>query len=555
MHICIGKDRGLLALAAGLGIINAAGSAFISIGLQKILDVAVARDLDGFWRLLTIILIYVGVLCILSFLEVLCGKVLLRNITESMRSRIFCGVIQKRPEAYYKNNTADYLSSIMNDVKLVEEQYLKPLLLCCQMAALFLTTLGILCYLSPVVTAILAGFLMLMFLVPALLGKALEKRQEAYSEKLAAFTAVSKDFLGGFEVVRSFSVSSHIKKSFQEQNRAAADAKLRADRLIAVNESLAEMLSVISTVVVVFVSAYMVLRGSITVGTLLALIQLSGTFSTPVLVLLQSYPQMKGMKPIIKKLGELSQDQGDWEQEESRKGQEGRDCAEFKKALELKDVSFAYEQDKDILDKKSLVIEPGKKYALLGDSGCGKTTMIKLLTGYSANYRGSITYDSREVRNMERWEFSRLVSVIHQNVYLFDTDIYHNICLGEEFSQQELALALDKSGVSQFLGSLEQGIYTKVGENGGRLSGGQRQRVALARAIIRKTPLLILDEGTSAVDQKTAYAIEKQLLEEDGLALITITHHMQQDLEELYDQIIRLEPNQIETETMPLKVS
>ena len=254
MNLCIGKDRGLLALAAGLGIINAAGSAFVSIGLQKILDIAVAGDLEGFWRLLVIILIYVGVLCMLSFVEVLCGKLLLRNVTESLRNRIFRGILKKRPEAYYKNSTAAYLSSIINDVKLVEEQYLGPLLLCCQMAALFATTLGILCYLSFIVTAILAGFLLLMFLIPAFLGKALQQRQEAYSEKLAAFTSAAKDFLGGFEVLRSFSVSKHITRNFQRDNRAAAEAKFHADRLIAVNESLAEMLSVISTVVVVFVS-------------------------------------------------------------------------------------------------------------------------------------------------------------------------------------------------------------------------------------------------------------------------------------------------------------
>ena len=103
-----------------------------------------------------------------------------------------------------------------------------------------------------------------------------------------------------------------------------------------------------------------------------------------------------------------------------------------------------------------------------------------------------------------------------------------------------MTLHWKKSGVSRFLDSLEEGIHTKTGENGGRLSGGQRQRVALARAIIRKTPLLILDEGTSAVDQKTACAIEKQLLKEEELTLITITHHMQPELEVMYDRIIRL---------------
>ncbi len=539
MRICVGKDKGLLALAAGLGIISAAGSALIAIALQRILDVAIEGDMAGFRSLLGVILLYIGTLCILDFAETLCGKALLRNVTKSLRNRIFSGMIRRRPQAFSRSNTADYLSAIINDVKLVEEQYLVPLLLSCQMTALFVVTLGILCYLSPLVTAILAAFLLLMFLVPAVLGKALESRQEAYSKQLSAFTAAAKDFLGGFEVIRGFSVSSHIQRRFQKENRAAADAKFRADRLLAVNESLAEMLSVISTVVVVFVSAYLVLKGSITAGTLLALIQLSGTFSTPVLVILQNYPKIKGMKPVLEKLGALAEDDSEWEEEGS-----GR-FKSFETGLELKDVSFSYGQGAEVLHGLNLSIKPGGKYALLGESGCGKTTAIKLLTGYSNTYRGTISYDGREVRELSRRDFSRLISVIHQNVYLFDTDLYHNICLGESFSEDELQYALEKSGVQKFLESLEDGLHTKTGENGSRLSGGQRQRVVLARALIRKTPILILDEGTSAVDKKTAYGIEKELLAEPSLTLLTITHYMQEGLSGMYDEILHMDSGKI----------
>lgn len=539
MHICAGKDKGLLILAAGLGIVSAAGSALIAVALQKILDVAIEGDTAGFRNLLGVILLYIGILCIFGFAEALCGKVLLRNVTESLRKRIFSGIIKRRPQAFGKGNTADYLSAVINDVKLVEEQYLVPLLLSCQMAVLFLVTLGILCYLSPLVTVILAAFLLLMFLVPAILGKALQNRQEAYSKQLSSFTAAAKDFLSGFEVIRSFSVSSHIQRRFQKENRAAADAKLRADWLLAVNESLAELLSIISTVVVVFVSAYLVLNGSITAGTLLALIQLSGTFSTPVLVILQNYPKIKGIKPVLEKLKTLAEDTSEWEDEGAGS------LIGFQSGLELKEVTFSYGQGAEVLRGLNLSVKPGKKYALLGDSGCGKTTAVKLMTGYSKAYGGTISYDGREVRECSRGDFSRLVSVIHQNVYLFDADLYYNICLGETFSEETLQYALEKSGVQKFLGGLKDGIHTGLGENGNRLSGGQRQRVVLARALIRKTPILILDEGTSAVDKKAAYEIEKELLTEPSLTLLTITHHMQEGLSGLYDEILHMDSGKI----------
>ena len=214
--------------------------------------------------------------------------------------------------------------------------------------------------------------------------------------------------------------------------------------------------------------------------------------------------------------------------------------AVFQDALVCHDVTFHYQDGPDVLKNLNLCIEAGKKYALLGESGCGKSTLIKLLTGYSGCFQGEICYDGRSVTDFTQSELNRLVSVIHQNVFLFDADIYTNICLGESFLEEELEAALENSGVSQFLPGLSQGIYSPVGENGSLLSGGQRQRVAVARALIRHTPILIIDEGTSAVDQQTAYEIESRLLEQKELTVITITHHMNPDLENRYDDIFHL---------------
>lgn len=540
MKICVKKDKLLLGVNMLVGAVNAVAIAFVSIILQRIVDIAVQGREDEFWKLFITITVYMAGLCLMGFLEAFCGKVLLRNVTRSLRERIFNGVMAKRPQEYGRSNSAEYLSSLVNDVKLVEENYLTPLLLSVQMVVLFLATLGILCYLSPVVTLILIGFLLLMFLVPVFMGKALQKRQDQYSESLARFTSKAKDYLSGYEVIRSFFIFGNIRKKYVEENKKTAQAKLHADTLIAVNESLADMLSTLSMVVVVFTAAYMVMKGNITAGTLLALIQLSATFSTPVLVLMQNFPKITGMKPILKKMEELSS----YLAGEEEKTREPRP---FEKQLVFWDVSFGYEEGQEVLSGLDLTIEPGKKYAVQGESGCGKSTFIKLMTGYSHDYEGSIRLDGREVKDIKESEFAGLISVIHQNVYLFDTDVYDNICLGERFTEEEIEQALDKSGVRQFLDKLEDGVHTEVGENGSRLSGGQRQRIAVARALIRKTPILILDEGTSAVDQKTACAIEKDLLEEDGLTLIVITHHMQEELTGYYDKILMMSQGRLRT--------
>lgn len=207
------RGRLLIVFTLLLGGISAALSAFISMILQKVIDSAARNDMDSFTKLILATLIYLAILGTMGFLEAYCGKLMIKNVTKTLRDKIFHGVMKRTPGEFSSQNTADYLSALINDVKLVEENHLIPLLLCAQMGVLFLTTLGILLYLSPLVTAVLFLFLVLMFTVPALLGKKIQKRQEAYSAKLAEFTAKSKDFFNGFEVIRGYTMRPYILKN------------------------------------------------------------------------------------------------------------------------------------------------------------------------------------------------------------------------------------------------------------------------------------------------------------------------------------------------------
>lgn len=534
------RNKLLLAITLIIGIFSAVLSAFISIVLQKVIDAAISNDIDAFTNTLIFTLIYSIVLCLLSYFSALAGKYLLLKISKQMREDVFNGIMRHTPAQFAKNNTADYISALTNDIKMIEENYILVFFMTVELVVMFIATLVILLFLSPLITIILFANMLLMFLIPALFGKLLEKRQDSISKALSSYTEKIKDIFSGFEVIKNYRMLPHVRKQFQNTNNNTTNARFAADRMFALNEGLSETLSILSIVIVIFVSAWLVMKGSITMGTLLALTQLSGTFMTPIIMIMQNIPKLKSMAPIIEKLTNTANyKETEWQ---------GTAQPTFAKEISLKNVSFGYNNQKEILKNISISFEKGKKYAILGNSGSGKTTLIKLLAGYYSSYKGSIFYDDLELKTIANDKLSDVLCIMHQNVYLFNNTVKENITLFEQFTAEELSDAMVKSGVSKFIDKLENGINTPAGENGSNLSGGQKQRIALARAFIRNITFMILDEGTSAVDGKTAYDIESGLLANSQLTLITITHSLNPELLKKYDKIIYLADGSVQAE-------
>ncbi len=526
----------LLTATLCFSLIFAVMSALVAIILRDIMDVALQLDLEQFYNgILQSLFFFLG-LGISYYLYGFFSKKLISKINNTLRNNIFNGVLKKNISDFRSVNSADYISAITNDIKLLEENYFLPLLSVVQSVIIFVASFIVMFYLSPIVSVALIIALILLIVVPSIFSPLLQKRQNIYSEKLSKLTIKSKDILSGFEIIKSNNMINPIQNKFQENTSELYQSKVSVDKLYAFIESISLLLGLFAQVGVILFSAYLIIQGQLTAGALLGLVQVSGNITAPIQMLSEQGPKIRGMMPIIDRVKSLIEYQ--------EKGFLGNKKATFKKDIVIRDLSFGYGKNKNALNHTSFRFEKNKKYVIFGKSGCGKSTLIQLLSGYYPNYRGQILYDNIELKDMNINSVLEMCAIIHQNIYIFDESIKDNICLYNSYTNEQLEKALSMSGVELFLDE-EKTLNSQTGENGVNLSGGQRQRIAVARALIQNKPLLILDEGTSAIDMKTAYDIERTLLNIENLTLITVTHSLNHTLLKLYDEIIFMEEGTI----------
>ena len=531
------NHKTLFVLAMLLSLINSALTIAAAFILENILNAVVDGNWELFVTMLWIVLGYIIILIVMVTASSLVEKKLIVSTVRDLRADIQKGILSRDTEQYRKTNTADYLSALTNDIKIIEENMLVPFLNAIQYAVVFVMAAIALFIYSPIIGGVMLVCLVLMYLLPASLGKPIGRRQEAYSVGLSLFTLKLKDQLSGYEVIRSYRLVDQVKAVFSEQNSKLASSKYAVDKLLAVSQGIAMVIGAASQIGTMLIAGFLVLNGQMAAGALLAILQLSAAFVQPVAVIMQCIPMIQGAQPVFARLKELSSPMSS--------AFTGTVKPIFEKDIRFEELSFGYTEDQLVLNELGLTLEKGGKYVLVGESGCGKSTLIRLLSAEHSNYSGAICIDGVELHDLDIDQLLTMISTIHQGVYIFDETIKSNIDLNRSYSEDEWEEALRISGVDKFLGQTEQGLDTPVGENGSNLSGGQRQRIAVARALIEKKPILILDEGTSAVDIQTAYEIEGALLEIDALTMVTITHNLRSELLSRYDAILFMKQGRV----------
>ena len=377
----------------------------------------------------------------------------------------------------------------------------------------FLTVVGvavIMFKMNAKLAAIVLLVIPVIFFGIVFIGRFMRKAYGSVREVSGKMNAGVEENLAGIRVVKAMSQESENKNSFEKLNKDAFKAQIKAAGATALIFPFMSFTSAISTALTVLFGGLMIINGenAVTVGVIMAFISYTNRFFVPLRDISQVYGVYQNAAASAERIYKYFQIPIKIKSPK----QPVKLNTPLKGEISFEQVNFAYEDGKNILDGFDLKLPEGQITAIVGPTGAGKSTLIRLIPRLYDIDSGAIRIDGVDVREMDIQDIRKNVMLVPQEVFLFDDTIRENIRYGRlEASDDDVEQAAIISCADDFIRKLPQGYDTQVGEDGGHLSGGQRQLIAFARAVLADRPILILDEATSSVDASTEVMIQKAL--------------------------------------------
>lgn len=497
--------------------------------IKGIIDSGMSQNEDALTQAVLVgagvIFIYAG----LNFISLRLKNRLVRQIMSRYNNKVFQSILDRDYRDFSKEKSGKFISVLTENMKKIEQDYLHQYfnisknlsLMIFSLLAMFIGNwyLTLLVIIASIIPMMISGFI-------GQKSASLQNRAMVADQK---YLAKVKDILAGFLVIKSFNVKDAICEDYSHESEKFDEINFIKGKF----DVLANVISQLSGMIVFLVAfgggMYLVFNGHTTIGSVTAIVQLVNFVVMPL--------NEVGMGVSKFREGQATLDA--FEVKDVSELQTGETKENFDDVISFSNIDFSYPNtEENIFNHLSLKIQKGEKIAIVGMSGSGKSTLLNLLLRFYDVTSGHISIDNQDIQAISAESLYNLMTIVQQDVYIFDDTLRANITLNQSFTDEEINQAVQQSGLENYVLENESGLQDLCGENGSNLSGGQKQRLSIARALIRKTPILLLDEATSSLDNQVTTEIESSILDIEKLTALVVTHKLNENILKRYDRIL-----------------
>ncbi len=416
--------------------------------------------------------------------------------------------INRMPMKYFESRThGEVLSRITNDVDTLGQGLNQSVTTIITSTATLIGTLVMMLSISPLMTLIALIILPISAGLVSFVVKKSQRFFKTQQEYLGKINGQVEETYGGHLVIKAYNKEEDVLKEFDETNKILYQSAWKSQFLSGMMQPIMMFVGNLGYAAVALTGGLLAIRNVITIGDIQAFIQYVKNFTQPIQQIAQVMTQVQSMTAAAERVFEFLE-----EEEEDQIAEHPVNVAHIEGSVTFDHVSFGYKEDQIIVKDFSIDVKPGQKIAIVGPTGAGKTTMVKLLMRFYDVNKGSILLDGHNIKDFNRRELRDAFGMVLQDTWLFKGTIMENIRYGKlDATDEEVIAAAKAAHAHHFIETLPGGYQMELNEEASNVSQGQKQLLTIARAILADNPVLILDEATSSVDTRTEIRIQKAM--------------------------------------------